>query len=162
MQELACSLWDTQKADIDFHALGLWLCTFFEKYPIVAKNSKTQDVEQWQQDLRIATYIVRDDGTRFQFAHRSFLGYFLACYLWLSLAYAEHWSGTAQPSTADALPKTPVSKERLDFLAQLYRQGQAHEQTLFADNLYQLLHTTTHKKTMFTMLIRACRQGHIH
>jgi hypothetical protein len=73
-----------------------------------------------KEDLRTATFLVREGDDRFRFAHTSLQEYFLAGYLRRALV-------EENPEAWD-LPN--VSPETLDFLGQWLEEGRGEEKPL--------------------------------
>ncbi|MBZ5620423.1 MAG: NACHT domain-containing protein [Acidobacteriia bacterium] len=89
--------------------LEQWLMDFLESHRGIASHYDGLKRDLLKEDLRTATFLVRDDqGDQFRFAHTSLQEYFLACYLRRALEASEltHWALRG------------VSRETLDFLGQ--------------------------------------------
>jgi Cdc6-like AAA superfamily ATPase len=76
MGALASAMWSESVEQWDAERLDVWLLRALEiLFPGRYSNA---DKAALQDDLRTATFIVRPDADRFNFAHRSFMEYFLA------------------------------------------------------------------------------------
>ncbi|MDR1152846.1 MAG: pentapeptide repeat-containing protein, partial [Bifidobacteriaceae bacterium] len=92
-------------------------------YPAVSRQATTGEanlMDILKEDLRTATFLVRDSGTadQFRFAHTSLREYFTARYLVRALE---------GPAPADGWTMPAPSPETLDFLSQLMADGEAGE-----------------------------------
>jgi WD40 repeat protein/DNA polymerase III delta prime subunit len=107
MEHYSAELWRSGAKSWSVGDLEQWLVDFLEARPGLAAHYKLKDPELLKEDLRTATFLVRDDD-HFRFAHTSLQEYFLAGYLRRALVEGrpEAW----------ALPR--VSRETLDFLGQ--------------------------------------------
>ena len=138
MEALASHIWKEETASISFEKLGIWLDIFKSNHPLVVGASRNRDTEQWKEDLRTATYIVRPQDDVFEFAHRSFLEFFLARHLWRTLSDSKLWDGTPRPDNFwTDFPKKSPSPECLDFLYQFYTKGKEGEKACFQESLRQ-------------------------
>jgi WD domain, G-beta repeat/Pentapeptide repeats (8 copies) len=114
MEHLAADLWRTGRSGWDAADAEQWLVTFLHKRPDLELHYSRRMPDQWKDDLRTATFLVRRDDDTFEFAHTSLREYFLSRYLLRAL--------TEVSSDSDRLARTwsmPVpSRETLDFLGQ--------------------------------------------
>ena len=112
---LAAHLWRSGSAGLSAGELETWFHEWLESQPDLHRLYRNLHPDQLEEDLRTATFLVRDDRTRlsaFRFSHTSLQEYFLAEYLMdaVRLKTPERW--------AIRLP----SVETLDFLGQLFAE----------------------------------------
>ncbi|WP_321532730.1 TIR domain-containing protein [uncultured Desulfuromonas sp.] len=109
MEFLAAELWTQGRRDWEIDDLEQWLIDFFESHPSIAAHYHGKNRELIKEDLRTATFLVREGEKTFRFAHSSLLEFFLACYLYRALCenQIERWDIEV------------VSPETIDFLGQL-------------------------------------------
>jgi len=89
--------------------LEQWLMDFLESHRGIASHYEGVKRDLLKEDVRTATFLVRDEGSdQFRFAHSSLQEYFLACYLRRALEESE-LTGWAIRG---------VSRETLDFVGQ--------------------------------------------
>ena len=109
MEYFAASLWRSRKRAWSVGDVEQWLIDFVRVRPALAAHYEGKDREVLKEDLRTATFLVRDGEADFRFAHTSLQEFFLASYLHRALLEdrLEDW-GMPIPS-----------RETLDFLGQL-------------------------------------------
>ncbi|HRD88727.1 MAG TPA: TIR domain-containing protein [Accumulibacter sp.] len=109
MEYLAAELWRAGRRVWSVGELEQWLIDFLARRPDIAAHYEGKDRELLKEDLRTATFLVREGEDSFRFAHTSLQEFFLAGYLLDALldGTPESW----------ALPMP--SPETLDFLGQL-------------------------------------------
>jgi len=108
MEQVAAALWRAGARSWSVADLEQWLIDFLKARPDVAAHYTGKDRALLKEDLRTATFLVREGEDRFRFAHTSLEEYFLAGYL--RRALVERKSG--------AWDLRGVSRETLDFLGQ--------------------------------------------
>jgi WD40 repeat protein len=108
MEHVAAELWRAGSRFWSVGELEQWLIDFLEARPDLAAHYKIKDRELLKEDLRTATFLVREGEDKFRFAHTSLQEYFLAGYLRRALV-------EGRPEAWD-LPR--VSRETMDFLGQ--------------------------------------------
>ena len=121
MEHCAADLWRSGARVWEIDRLEQWLVDFLGANPGIAAHYATRDRELLKEDLRTATFLVREERKdRFRFAHTSLLEFFLARYLYRALLEnaPERW----------ALPV--ASPETLDFLGQMLEEQAGPEATL--------------------------------
>lgn len=114
MEQLAAEFWISGRASWSVGSLEQWLINFLEKNPGIKANYVGRDPEVLKEDLRTATFVIRDDRDEtFRFAHTSLQEFFLAAHLKRALLEGrfEDWR----------MPKP--SPETLDFLGELIRES---------------------------------------
>ncbi|GHU33806.1 hypothetical protein AGMMS50256_26420 [Betaproteobacteria bacterium] len=113
---LAAWLWREGNGSLDAGRLEKWLHVWRASDPYLALRYRDISADQLEEDLRTATFLVRDEQregkktvSRFRFAHTSLLEFFLAKYLLTAIKEAapDRWQ-----------MQTP-SRETLDFLGQM-------------------------------------------
>jgi WD40 repeat protein len=109
MEYFAASLWRSRKRAWSIGDVEQWLIDFVRARPALAAHYEGKDRELLKEDLRTATFLVREGESDFRFAHTSLQEFFLASYLHRALldGRIEDWE----------MP--PPSRETLDFLGQL-------------------------------------------
>jgi WD40 repeat protein len=120
MEHFAAELWRSGERSWTVENLEQWLIDFLEARPELAAHYRRKEPEQLKEDLRTATFLVREGDDRFRFAHTSLQEFFLAGYLRRALVEGrpEAW----------ALPR--VSRETLDFLGQWMEEGNGRDAAL--------------------------------
>ena len=108
MEHFAAELWRAGERFWSVGELEQWLIDFLRARPELAAHYTEKTRDQLKEDLRTATFLVRDGEDKFRFAHTSLQEYFLAGYLRRGLV-------EGRPETWE-MPK--VSPETLDFLGQ--------------------------------------------
>jgi WD40 repeat protein len=111
MEHFAASLWRSGKQAWSVGNIEQWLIDFMRSRPEFAAHYDGKDRELLKEDLRTATFLVREGEADFRFAHTSLLEFFLAGYLHRALIEGriDDWD----------LPSP--SPETVDFLGQLLR-----------------------------------------
>ncbi len=120
---LAAHMWRGRATDMPVRDLETWLHAWLRERPWLAARYARLDAEQLEEDLRTATFLVRQDGDdpaagAFRFAHASLQEFFLADYL----------LGAARDNAPERWEMPVPSVETLDFLGQMLRiepSGQA-------------------------------------
>ncbi len=112
---LAALLWREGSGLLPIERLEDWLHGWLADAPELRARYARLHPEQLEEDLRTATFLIRDDGAGggFRFAHTSLLEYFLAEYLLAALR---------ADRPADWTLPIP-SRETLDFLGQLLAEA---------------------------------------
>ncbi|MGI8426512.1 MAG: pentapeptide repeat-containing protein [Actinomycetota bacterium] len=120
MEHCAADLWRSGARVWEIDRLEQWLVDFLGAHPEIAAHYATRDRELLKEDLRTATFLVREGEDRFRFAHSSLLEFFLARFLYRALldGAPERW----------ALP--PASPESLDFLGQMLDEDAGRDAAL--------------------------------
>jgi WD40 repeat protein len=116
MGALAAAMWSEGVEAWSAEQLDRWLLhtaqmLFPQRYAI-------EQAEAIQDDLRTATFIVRPDAQRFSFAHRSFLEYFLARFVWDALALCE-MDALSDADLRHLLPTRALNAEAQLFLKEI-------------------------------------------
>jgi WD40 repeat protein len=108
MEHLAAALWRSGQRYRKVADLEDWLLDFFETNPTLSRHYRNKGLEQIKEDLRTATFLVRDGEDQFRFAHTSLQEFFLAGYLRRALIenQPERWA------------MSQLSQEVYDFLGQ--------------------------------------------
>lgn len=109
MEYFAGALHQSKKKTWSVEDVEQWLIDFLLDHPRIAAHYEGKDRELLKEDLRTATFLVREGEDQFRFAHTSLLEFFLACHLYRGLQEGEmeRWD----------IPN--VSRETHDFLGQL-------------------------------------------
>ena len=136
MEYLAHRLWSFRQKTLDYRDLEKWLRGQLAADPETplqygAYLNREGGLDILQEDLRNATFLVREGEDRFRFAHTSIMEFFLARALFRALLEIGGQGGDSA-STADQAPdpeqtlaawKIPIpSPETLDFLGELLRK----------------------------------------
>ncbi len=108
IEHFAAELWRSGQRSWSVYDLEQWLIDFLTANPRIAAHYEGKDRELLKQDLRTATFLVREGDTAFRFAHTSLQEYFLAGYLRHALV-----EGNVERV---AMPRP--NRETLDFLGQ--------------------------------------------
>ncbi len=113
MEYFAAELWRSGKPAWSVGDVEQWLIDFLRAHPSLEAHYNNKDRELLKEDIRTATFLVRQGETEFRFAHTSLQEFFLAGYLYRALVEGEleDW----------ALPRP--NRETLDFLGQLMVDG---------------------------------------
>ncbi len=109
MERIAADLWRSGARTWSITDLEQWLIDFLCDQPRIAAHYEGMHRDLLKEDLRTATFLVREGEDRFRFAHTSLHEFFLAAYLLRALR-----EGRVEDL---ALPMPSV--ETLDFLGQL-------------------------------------------
>ena len=117
MGALATAMWNQGDEIWPADQLDPWVLrqvnSLFPQRYSVAQAAALQD------DLRTATFIVRSDAKRFNFAHRSFMEYFLARFVLDALDHCAHGNISEALLRAN-LPTHKLNAETLQFLQELW------------------------------------------
>ncbi len=116
MGALAAAMWSDGVEAWSAEQLDRWLLRTVQK--LFPNRYAVEQAEAIQDDLRTATFIVRPDAQRFSFAHRSFLEYFLARFVWDALALCE-MDALSNADLHALLPTRPLNKEAQQFLKEI-------------------------------------------
>ncbi|WP_292993387.1 pentapeptide repeat-containing protein [Nitrosomonas sp.] len=113
MEQLAAAMWQSGQKQWTVDMLENWLTDTFLANPRWQFEYKNTELEVLREDLRTATFIVREEENSFRFSHTSIQEYFLACHLFRGLKdnAPERWN----------MPM--ASQETLAFLLQLLELG---------------------------------------
>ncbi|MDS4059698.1 MAG: pentapeptide repeat-containing protein, partial [Candidatus Contendobacter sp.] len=109
MERIAADLWRGGARTWSVADLEQWLIDFLGEQPRIAAHYAGIHRDLLKEDLRTATFLVREGEDRFRFAHTSLHEFFLAAHLVRAL----------REGRADALALPMPSPETLDFLGQL-------------------------------------------
>jgi uncharacterized protein YjbI with pentapeptide repeats len=109
MEHVAAALWRSDRSTWTARQMEDWLAGFLDATPQVGMHYRGRDLDLLKQDLRTATFLVRERDDDFRFAHTSLLEFFLAGYLLRAL----------REGRADDWDMTRPSRETLDFLGQM-------------------------------------------
>jgi uncharacterized protein YjbI with pentapeptide repeats len=118
MEYLAAELWRRGRKTWSVDDLEQWLVDFLAGHPELTRHygaaadgglNDRHLIELFKEDLRTATFLMREGEAAFRFAHTSLQEYFLACHLHRAL----------QENRLIAWVMPRVSRETLDFLGQL-------------------------------------------
>jgi WD40 repeat protein/uncharacterized protein YjbI with pentapeptide repeats len=122
MEHLAAALWRSGQLYWTVETVEQWLIDFLRANDEVAAHYHGIGREQLKEDLRTATFLVRDGEDQFRFAHTSLQEFFLAGYLKRALidGRPDRWRiGT-------------VSWETLEFLGQWLEESEANRSSALA------------------------------
>lgn len=110
MEELAANLSRRGCLGWRVDLIEQWLVEFINDKPAIRAHYPEAPIELLKEDLRTATFIVREGEDQFRFAHKSLQEFFLACYLKRGLTEwdFERWKTVEWPG-----------EETLVFLGQL-------------------------------------------
>jgi len=139
MEQLAHRLWSRKQKSLNYRELEDWLLDQLvadsrRQLAYRAYLDRESGTDILQEDLRNATFLVREEKDRFRFAHTSIMEFFLARALLRALLAIGAQAGNPDPAAnrnpdleqALALWKIPVpSPETLDFLGELLRKTNA-------------------------------------
>ncbi|WP_141699060.1 NACHT domain-containing protein, partial [Candidatus Thiosymbion oneisti] len=139
MEQLAHRLWSRKQKSLNYRELEDWLLDQLvadsrRQLAYRAYLDREQGTDILQEDLRNASFLVREGEDRFRFAHTSIMEFFLARALLRALPAIGGQAGDLDPAAnrnpdleqALALWKIPVpSIETLDFLGELLRKADA-------------------------------------
>ncbi|MCB2264120.1 MAG: pentapeptide repeat-containing protein, partial [Candidatus Thiosymbion ectosymbiont of Robbea hypermnestra] len=127
MERLAHRLWSRKQKSLDYRELENWLLDQLLADPrrqlaYRAYLDRENGADILQEDLRNASFLVREGEAGFRFAHTSILEFFLARALLRALEQASDPDPTGDPEQALAAWRIPIpSPETLDFLGELLR-----------------------------------------
>ena len=116
MGALAAAMWSEGVEAWSAEQLDRWLLHTAQM--IFPQRYAIEQAEAIQDDLRTATFIVRPDAQRFSFAHRSFLEYFLARFVWDALALCEI-GALSDADLRRLLPTRALNAEAQQFLKEI-------------------------------------------
>ena len=92
MRYLAAETWARGSRLVPASELEAWFGRWLESDPVLSRRYRDVGMDKLEEDLRTATFLVREDGDEdpkrssgFRFAHSSMQEYFLACYLFEAL-----------------------------------------------------------------------------
>ncbi len=122
MEHFAAALWRSGAKSWSVGDVEQWLIDFLKARPELAAHYEGKTSVVLKEDLRTATFLVREGEDKFRFAHTSLQEFFLAGYLRRALVEGrpELW----------ALPR--VSPETLDFLGQWLAEDREHHDAALA------------------------------
>jgi WD40 repeat protein/DNA polymerase III delta prime subunit len=151
MEQFAAALWRAGARSWRVEDLEHWLVQFLEARPDLGAHYRGKAPDLLKEDLRTATFLVREGEDRFRFAHTSLQEYFLAGYLRRTLVEGrpEAW----------ALPQ--VSPETLEFPGQWLAEESEHRDGALATlgalrDVYRL----SASELAFTYFLAAHRDGY--
>jgi len=151
MEHLAAELWRAGAKSWRVGELEQWLIDFLEAHPGVAAHYAGKARELLKEDLRTATFLVREGEKHFRFAHTS-LQYFLAGYLRRALVEGrpEDWV------------MARVSRETVDFLGQWLGEEDASRQATALATLGRLrdAYRAQASEMAFDYVLLANRKGY--
>ena len=116
---LAAYIWREGSGALEVKKLEDWLLEWLESDPALKRRYQNISADQLEEDLRTATFLVREDGessakSLFRFAHTSLMEFFLAKYLLAAIA----------ENRPDRWQMNKPSPETLDFLGQLLAEAE--------------------------------------
>ncbi|MBP2316921.1 uncharacterized protein YjbI with pentapeptide repeats [Azospirillum soli] len=114
MEHFAAALWRSGRKSWKIGEIEQALIDLLRERPDIAAHYESKDRELLKEDLRTATFLVREGDADFRFAHTSLQEFFLASHLYRSLM-------ENRPTDWD-LPRP--SRETLDFLGQMMSGGE--------------------------------------
>ncbi|WP_350152233.1 pentapeptide repeat-containing protein [Nitrosomonas sp.] len=140
MEQLAAAMWQSGQKQWHVEALENWLIDTIMANPRWQFEYQAAGLDVLREDLRTATFIVREEQSAFRFSHTSIQEYFLACHLFRALREAkpEHWN----------LPM--ASQETLVFLLQLF---ETEYDPRCGDTLRSLLETNQRQATLMAFRV---------
>ncbi len=109
MERFAAELWRSGKRSWKVEDVEQWLIDFLAENPRLAAHYEGKDRELLKEDLRTATFLVREGEDEFRFAHTSLLEFFIA----------SHLARALKDRRLDAWDLPRPSLETLDFLGQM-------------------------------------------
>ncbi len=150
MEYFAAELWRSGESFWSVEDLEQWLIDFLEARPSLSAHYRGKDVELLKEDLRTATFLVREGEDRFRFAHKSLQEYFLAGYLRRALVEGnlEAWD----------LPN--VSPETLDFLGQWLEEERGAEKPMRTLGKLRDAYRSRASELAFAYFLLAHRKGY--
>lgn len=121
MEHLSAALWCSGERTWTIEQTEQWLVDFLHERVDIARHYglSREEILLLKEDLRTATFLVREGEDRFRFAHTSLQEYFLASYLWRALI----------DQKLDFWQMSLPSMETLDFLGQLMQTADVRELT---------------------------------
>jgi WD40 repeat protein len=150
MEHFAAKLWGSGAHFGSVEDLEQWLIDFLESHPQLAAHYKLKDPTLLKEDLRTATFLVRDGDDQFRFAHTSLQEYFLAGYLRRALV-------ERKPEAWD-LPR--ISPEAMDFLGQWLEDEGRRDAVLATLDRLRDSYNPRASKLAFTYFLFAVRKGY--
>ena len=120
MEYFAAELWRSGKRMWRVGEVEQWLIDFLETNPRIAAHYSEINRELLKEDLRTATFLVREGEDGFRFAHTSLLEFFLAGFLRRAMVQGDE----------DALNLPAVSRETLHFFGQWLEEDEQHDAAL--------------------------------
>src|SRR6185295_16168236 len=81
MERFAAEIWRSGKRSWNVEEVEQWLIDFLAEHPRLAAHYEGKDRDLLKEDLRTATFLVREGEDEFRFAHTSLLEFFLASQL---------------------------------------------------------------------------------
>jgi WD40 repeat protein len=150
MEHFAAELWRSGDRSWTVENLEQWLIDFLEARPELAAHYRRKEPEQLKEDLRTATFLVREGDDRFRFAHTSLQEFFLAGYLRRALV-------EGKPEAWD-LPR--VSRETLDFLGQWMEEGDGRVAALATLGRLRDSYCVRSSELAFEYFLLAARRGY--
>ncbi|HEV7667869.1 MAG TPA: pentapeptide repeat-containing protein [Thermoanaerobaculia bacterium] len=120
MERFAAELWISGKRAWSAEDLEQWLIDFLDDTPKVRSHYEGKERELLKEDLRTATFLVRDGKDGFRFAHTSLQEFFLAAHLHRALLEKrfEAWQiPRPSPETLDFLGQLIAEKDEAEVLA---------------------------------------------
>ncbi len=150
MEYFAAELWRSGARFWSVTELEQWLIDFLRQRPDLAGHYEGKDRELLKEDLRTATFLVREGEDRFRFAHTSLQEYFLAGYLRRALV-------EGRPEAWD-LPR--VSPETLEFLGQWLREEPRRDAILRTLGELRDAYRPRASELAFAYFLLAARKGH--
>ncbi len=129
---LAAYIWRAGRGILEVKKLEDWLLAWLESDPALKRRYENIPPAQLEEDLRTATFLVREDGKSverglFRFAHTSLMEFFLAKYMFTAIAEnrPERWQ-IKRPSleTLDFLGQLLAEAKNLDLLQTMNEWGQ--------------------------------------
>ena len=110
MEAFAAELWRSGQRSWTVGRLEDWLAEFLAQQADVGRHYPPAERALLKEDLRTATFLIREGEESFRFAHSSLLEFFLASYLLRALQ---------EDRREDLRFSTPPSVETFDFLGQM-------------------------------------------
>lgn len=122
MEFFASELWRSGRRAWSVEDVEQWLIDFLRTHPEIAAHYEGKDRELLKEDLRTATFLVREGEDQFRFAHTSLLEFFLASHLYRGLLEGDmgRWG----------IPR--VSQETYDFLGQIFMEDERSRSSALA------------------------------
>ncbi len=116
MEYLAGELWRSSSRTWSADTLERWLIRFMsERREFSVQYDLIHQKELFKEDLRTATFVVRENEDTFRFAHTSLLEFFLASYIYRAL----------DEGNPERLNIPRISRETYDFLGQLITESES-------------------------------------
>jgi DNA polymerase III delta prime subunit len=150
MEYFAAELWRSGARFWSVSDLEQWLIDFLRQRPDLAGHYEGKDRELLKEDLRTATFLVREGEDRFRFAHSSLQEYFLAGYLRRALV-------EGCPAAWDV---PGVSPETLEFLGQWLREEPRRDAVVRTLGGLRDAYRPRASELAFAYFLLAARKGH--